>query len=189
MKEYILIFMSLIFADNILFSKMLGLEFCLALKTEKKLTPLFWIATIVLSVITAIGSCFLAQSGISPLVCTGIFAIVGVIGGYLFDLAFGRSKASHTFATALAMNTAFLGIAYSVSTVENITKAAMIGISYGIGLMLSAVMINCIEERVKYSRPPKMIGKALLILICVAIVAMAFSAFDGFELRYENINS
>lgn len=189
MKEYILIFLTLIFADNILFTKMLGLEFCLALRNEKKLTPLFWVATIALSAIASVGAQMLGEKGLSPKIIGVLFPIVGVIGGALFDLAFPKSKNTRTFSVALAMNTALLGVAFTMATLEGTKEALVSGVSHGVGLMLSAVMVNCIEEKVRYSRPPKILGKTLLTLLSVALVAMVFSAFDGFELRYENINS
>lgn len=189
MKEYILIFLSVIFADNILFTKMLGLEFSLALRKEKELAPIFWVTTIVVSALASVGAQILGEKGLGPIICGVLFAGLGVVCGYIFDVVFKNTKTAKTFATALAMNTAFLGIAFAMSSVEGTMNALIVGLSHGVGLMLSALMMNCIEERVKYSRPPKILGKTLLTLICVAVVAMAFSAFDGFELRYENINS
>lgn len=189
MKEYILIFLSVIFADNILFTKMLGLEFTLALRKEKELSRIFWVITIAVSALTSVGAQILGEKGVGTIVCAVLFAVVGVVCGCVFDIVFKNTKASKTFATALAMNTAFLGIAFAMSSAEGTMNALVVGSSHGVGLMLSALMVNCIEERVKYSRPPKLLGKTLLTLLCIAVVAMAFSAFDGFELRYENINS
>ena len=189
MKEYILIFLSLIFADNILFKKMLGLEFALVLRKEKALTPIFWASSVVLTALMSVGAWYFEINSFDQLVCAALFIIVAVIFGAIFDLSFSKTKASRTFAVALSMNTAILGLVFSMSSVDSLSKALVIGLSHGVGLMLSSVLMNCIEENVRFARPPKFLGKALLTLVCVAIVAMAFSAFDGFALRYENINS
>ena len=189
MKEYILIFLTLIFADNILFTKMLGLEFGLVLRNEKKLTPIFWAATIGLSTLASTGAQMLGEKGMGAVVCGAFFPIIGVLGGFVFEFVFKKEKNVRTFALALAINTSLLGIAFSMTTLAGTKEAFISGISHGVGLMLSAVMMNCIEERVKYARPPKLLGKTLLTLLCVGLVAMVFSAFDGFELRFENFNS
>lgn len=191
MKEYILLFLSTIFVDNLLFTKMLGIEFTMALRKEKSLSAKFWIVTVVLSIILSVAAQVLGGMGISPLVCGATFPIIGVICGFVFDLVTRNSddkRRSRVFAIALSVNTAFLGIAFASISMESIVDSLIVGLSHGLGIILSAVMMMCIEEKIKYSAPPKFLGKMLLMLISVAVVSMAFSAFDGFALRYENIN-
>lgn len=190
MKEYILLFLSVLFADNLLFEKMLGVDFALAIRKEKDITKLFFVATVASSCLSALLAHILGTKGISPLMCVALFPLMGVVYGFLFELITSKKETqkNHTFAVALAMNTALLGIAFACVTVTSLTSALVVGFSHGVGIILSAVIMMCLEEKIKYSNPPKFLGKTLLLLVSVAVVAMIFTAFDGFSLRYENIN-
>lgn len=190
MSENVILFLAIVLGDNLLFSKMLGLELGVVLRREKKMSVIFAALTIALSCGVSALATVLSGTGVGTVVTATLASLLAIaVSVVLFFVLPKKDNTIPTYVTAFALNTALIGIVSAVSSAEKLETSLVMGLAYGVGILFSIALATCLETRIRFAKPPKAMGKTLLFIVAVAIVAMAFTAFEGFEFRHLNINS
>ena len=187
--EYILIFISAIFVNNIVLSQFLGI--CPFLGVSKKVETAMGMSAAVAFVLTiATIVTFLIQKFVLDVFGLGYLQTITfilVIAGLVQMVEIMLKKVSPSLYQALGIflplittNCAVLGVAILMISKEfNLLQSIVYSVATAIGFALALVLFAGIRERLELEDVPKAVQGVPVALITAGILAMAFMGFSG----------
>lgn len=187
--EYIIIFISAVFVNNIVLSQFLGI--CPFLGVSKKIetatgmglavTFVLTIATIVTFliqkyVLDAFGLAYL-QTIVFILIIAALVQMVEIV---LKKVSPALYQALGVFLPLITTNCAILGVAILVIQKEyNLIESIVYAVSTAIGFALALIIFAGIREQMERSHIPAAMKGIPIALITAGLLAMAFMGFSG----------
>ena len=187
--EYILIFISAIFVNNIVLSQFLGI--CPFLGVSKKVDTALGMSAAVAFVLTiATIVTFLIQKFVLDAFDLGylqtitfilvIAALVQMVEIMLKKVSPSLYQALGIFLPLITTNCAVLGVAILMISKEfNLLQSIVYSVATAIGFALALVLFAGIRERLELEDVPKAVQGVPVALITAGILAMAFMGFSG----------
>ena len=187
--EYILIFISAIFVNNIVLSQFLGI--CPFLGVSKKVDTALGMSAAVAFVLTiATIVTFLIQKFVLDAFDLGylqtitfilvIAALVQMVEIMLKKVSPSLYQALGIFLPLITTNCAVLGVAILMIQKEfNLLQSVTYSVSTALGFGLALVIFAGIRERLELDGVPAALKGTPIALITAAILAMAFMGFSG----------
>ena len=187
--EYILIFISAIFVNNIVLSQFLGI--CPFLGVSKKVETAMGMSAAVAFVLTiATIVTFLIQKFVLDAFGLGYLQTITfilVIAGLVQMVEIMLKKVSPSLYQALGIflplittNCAVLGVAILMISKEfNLLQSVTYSVATALGFALALVLFAGIRERLDFEDVPKAFKGIPIALITAGILAMAFMGFSG----------
>ena len=189
--EYILIFISAIFVNNIVLSQFLGI--CPFLGVSKKVDTAMGMGAAVAFVLTlATIVTFLVQKfvldpfGLQYLQTLAfilvIAALVQMVGIILKKVSPSLYQALGVFLPLITTNCAVLGVAINVIQKDfSLLESIVYAFSTAIGFALALVVFAGIREQLSLVNIPKGMRGMAIVLVTAGILALAFMGFSGLE--------
>ena len=187
--EYILIFISAIFVNNIVLSQFLGI--CPFLGVSKKVETAAGMGTAVIFVITlssgvagAIYKFILTPLNIQYLqtivFILVIAALVQFVEMFLKKYVKSLYEALGVYLPLITTNCCILGVAILVIQKEyNLLESVVYAISTAIGFALALIIFAGIREQLAMTHVPEGMKGTPIALITAGLLAMAFMGFSG----------
>jgi Na+-transporting NADH:ubiquinone oxidoreductase subunit E len=206
MQEHINLAINSIFVENILLAFFLGM--CSYLAVSKKVSTAIGLGVavvFVLAIVTPLNwiiNEFLLKEG--ALKWTGIKALDNVDLSYLGFITFiatiaatvqlvemiiekKSEKLYHAlgiFLPLITVNCAILGATFfMVERDYGFLKSVNFGVSSGIGWAIAIISMAAIRQRLRYSNMPKGLRGLGITMLSTGLIAMAFMAFAGINLK------
>lgn len=189
MKELILIIVSSALVNNVVLSQFLGICSFLGVSQQKKASFSLGLAvTAVLTVASAVAS-ILYNSILAPLgldyLKTIVFilviaALVQMVEMFLKKNAHGVYQSLGIYLPLITTNCAVLGVA--LTNVQNgygFVESVTAGLGTAIGYTVAIVLLAAIREHIDEEAIPAPFRGAPIVLLCAALMAMAFMGFSG----------
>ena len=187
--EYILIFISAIFVNNIVLSQFLGI--CPFLGVSKKVETAMGMSAAVAFVLTiATIVTFLIQKFVLDvfglgylqtitfiLVIAGLVQMVEII---LKKVSPALYQALGVFLPLITTNCAVLGVALTNVTKEyGILEGVVNGFATAFGFFIAITIMAGIREKIEYNDIPKPFKGTAIVLITACLMSIAFMGFSG----------
>jgi electron transport complex protein RnfA len=188
--EYILIFISAIFVNNIIFSQFLGI--CPFLGVSKKLDTslgmgaavafVMTLATIVTWLIQLVLNQFGLQYLQTLTFILVIAALVQMVEIILKKVSPALYQALGIFLPLITTNCAVLGVAILVIQKDyNLLQGVVYAISTAIGFALAMALFAGLREQFALVKVPKGMQGTSIVLVTAGLLALAFMGFSGLE--------
>ena len=189
--EYILIFISAIFVNNIIFSQFLGI--CPFLGVSKKLDTSLGMGAAVAFVMTlATIVTWLVQHYLLNPFNLGylqtlsfilvIAALVQMVEIILKKVSPALYQALGIFLPLITTNCAVLGVAILVIQKDyNLIQGVVYAISTAIGFALAMALFAGLREQLALVKVPKGMQGTSIVLVTAGLLALAFMGFSGLE--------
>lgn len=189
--EYILIFISAIFVNNIIFSQFLGI--CPFLGVSKKLDTSLGMGAAVAFVMTlATIVTWLVQHYLLNPFNLGylqtlafilvIAALVQMVEIILKKVSPALYQALGIFLPLITTNCAVLGVAILVIQKDyNLIQGVVYAISTAIGFALAMALFAGLREQLALVKVPKGMQGTSIVLVTAGLLALAFMGFNGLE--------
>ena len=189
--EYILIFISAIFVNNIVLSQFLGI--CPFLGVSKKVDTAMGMGAAVAFVLTlATIVTFLVQKFVLDPFSLGylqtlafilvIAALVQMVEMILEEVSAALYQALGVFLPLITTNCAVLGVAINVIQKDySLLESIVYAFSTAIGFALALVVFAGIREQLELVNIPKGMRGMAIVLVTAGILALAFMGFSGLE--------
>jgi electron transport complex protein RnfA len=189
--EYILIFITAIFVNNVVLSQFLGI--CPFLGVSKKVSTASGMGMAVTFVLTL---ATLVTYGIQKLVLDPnnlgylqtiafilvIAALVQMVEIILKKVSPALYQALGVFLPLITTNCCILGVAILVIQKDyNLAEGMVYAISTAIGFYLAMVVFAGLREQMELNNVPKAVKGMPLALITAGLLAMAFMGFSGVD--------
>ena len=187
--EYLLIFISAIFVNNIILSQFLGI--CPFLGVSKKIDTALGMGAAVAFVLTLatvvtylLQTCVLDPFGLKYLQTLSfilvIAALVQMVEIILKKVSPALYQALGVFLSLITTNCCVLGVAIQVIQKEyNLLESVVYAISIAIGFALALIIFAGIREQLSMTREPDGMKGTPIALITAGLLAMAFMGFSG----------
>ena len=187
--EYILIFITAIFVNNVVLSQFLGI--CPFLGVSKKVetaagmgAAVAFVLVIATIVTYLIQKCVLDAFGLQYLQTIAfilvIAALVQMVEIVLKKVSPSLYQALGIFLPLITTNCAVLGVAILMIQKEfSLLQGVVYNISTAIGFALALVIFAGLRERIEFEEAPKSFQGVPIALITASILAMAFMGFSG----------
>ena len=189
--EYLLIFISAIFVNNIIFSQFLGI--CPFLGVSKKVETSMGMGAAVAFVMTlATIVTWLVQHYLLNPFNLGylqtlsfilvIAALVQMVEIILKKVSPALYQALGIFLPLITTNCAVLGVAILVIQKDyNLLQGVVYAISTAIGFALAMVLFAGLSEQLALVKIPKGMAGTSIVLVTAGLLALAFMGFSGLE--------
>ncbi len=189
--EYLLIFISAIFVNNIIFSQFLGI--CPFLGVSKKVETSMGMGAAVAFVMTlATIVTWLVQHYLLNPFNLGylqtlsfilvIAALVQMVEIILKKVSPALYQALGIFLPLITTNCAVLGVAILVIQKDyNLLQGVVYAISTAIGFALAMVLFAGLREQLAMVKIPKGMAGTSIVLVTAGLLALAFMGFSGLE--------
>ena len=189
--EYVLIFLTAIFVNNIVFSQILGI--CPFLGVSKKVDTALGMAAAVAFVLTlaTIVTFCLQKFVLDPFhleymqtiaFILVIAALVQMVEIVLKKVSPALYQALGVFIPLITTNCAVLGVAILVIQRDyNIVQGVAYAFSTALGFGLALVIFAGIREQLSMVRVPKAVNGMSIALITAGLLAIAFMGFSGVD--------
>ena len=189
--EYLLIFISAIFVNNIIFSQFLGI--CPFLGVSKKVETSMGMGAAVAFVMTlATIVTWLVQHYLLNPFNLGylqtlsfilvIAALVQMVEIILKKVSPALYQALGIFLPLITTNCAVLGVAILVIQKDyNLLQGVVYAISTAIGFALAMVLFAGLREQLALAKIPKGMAGTSIVLVTAGLLALAFMGFSGLE--------
>lgn len=189
--EYLLIFISAIFVNNIIFSQFLGI--CPFLGVSKKVETSMGMGAAVAFVMTlATIVTWLVQHYLLNPFNLGylqtlsfilvIAALVQMVEIILKKVSPALYQALGIFLPLITTNCAVLGVAILVIQKDyNLLQGVVYAISTAIGFALAMVLFAGLREQLVLVKIPKGMAGTSIVLVTAGLLALAFMGFSGLE--------
>ena len=189
--EYILIFISAIFVNNIIFSQFLGI--CPFLGVSKKLDTSLGMGAAVAFVMTlATIVTWLVQKFLLDPFELGylqtlafilvIAALVQMVEIILKKVSPALYQALGIFLPLITTNCAVLGVAILVIQKDfNLLQGVVYAVSTAIGFALAMALFAGLREQLELVKIPKGMQGTSIVLVTAGLLALAFMGFSGLE--------
>ena len=189
--EYLLIFISAIFVNNIIFSQFLGI--CPFLGVSKKVETSLGMGAAVAFVMTlaTIVTWLVQHYLLNPfnlgylqtlsfiLVIAALIQMVEII---LKKVSPALYQALGIFLPLITTNCAVLGVAILVIQKDyNLIQGVVYAISTAIGFALAMVLFAGLREQLALVKVPKGMAGTSIVLVTAGLLALAFMGFSGLE--------
>ena len=190
--EYILIFITAIFVNNIVLSQFLGI--CPFLGVSKKVetatgmgAAVAFVLTIATIVTYLIQKFVLDAFGLEYLQTIAfilvIAALVQMVEIILKKVSPALYQALGVFLPLITTNCAILGVAILVIQKDyNLMESVVFAISTAIGFTLAMVLFAGIREQLSTTKVPKAMQGIPIALVVAGLLAMAFMGFSGIKI-------
>lgn len=189
--EYVLIFITAIFVNNIVLAQFLGI--CPFLGVSKKLdtasgmgaavTFVLVLATIVTYLVQhfILDPCGLGYLQTIAFILI-IAALVQMVEIILKKVSPALYKALGVFLPLITTNCCILGVAILVIQKDyNLLQGIVYAFSTALGFALAMVVFAGLREQLAYSRVPKAVQGMPIALITAGLLSMAFMGFSGVD--------
>ena len=187
--EYLVIFISAIFVNNIVFSQFLGI--CPFLSVSKKLSTAIGMGAAVAFVLTlatlvtfTIQKLVLDPYGLSFMQTISyilvIASLVQMVEIVLKKVSPALYQALGVFLPLITTNCCILGVAILVIQKDyNLASSIVYALSTALGYTLALVIFAVIREQLAMTKVPKSLAGTPIALITAGILAMSFMGFSG----------
>ena len=189
--EYILIFISAIFVNNIVLSQFLGI--CPFLGVSKKVETALGMSAAVAFVLTiATIVTFLIQKYVLDAFDLGylqtitfilvIAALVQMVEIILKKVSPALYQALGIFLPLITTNCAVLGVAILVIQKDyNLLESVVYAFSTALGFALALIVFSGIREQQALVRIPKGMQGVAIVMVTAALLSLAFMGFSGVD--------
>lgn len=189
--EYLLIFISAIFVNNIILSQFLGI--CPFLGVSKKIDTALGMGAAVAFVLTLativtylLQTCVLNPLGLQYLQTLSfilvIAALVQMVEIVLKKVSPALYQALGIFLPLITTNCAVLGVAILVIQKEfSLVHSIVYAFSTAIGFALAMVVFAGLREQLSLVRIPKGMQGMAIVLVTAGILSLAFMGFSGVD--------
>ena len=189
--EYLLIFISAIFVNNIIFSQFLGI--CPFLGVSKKIDTALGMGMAVAFVLTLatvvtylIQYCLLVPLGLQYLQTLAfilvIAALVQMVEIILRKVSPALYQALGIFLPLITTNCAVLGVAILVIQKDfSLIQSIVYAFSTAIGFALAMVVFAGLREQLSLVRVPKGMQGMAIVLVTAGLLSLAFMGFSGVD--------
>lgn len=190
--EYILIFISAIFVNNIVLSQFLGI--CPFLGVSKKIQTSLGMGMAVAFVLTVatvvtflLQKCVLAPLGLQYLQTIAfilvIASLVQMVEIILKKVSPALYQSLGIFLPLITTNCAVLGVAILVIQKDfTLIESIVYAFSTAIGFALALVLFAGIREQLAYVNIPKGMRGMPIVLVAAGLLSLAFMGFSGVDL-------
>lgn len=190
--EYILIFISAIFVNNIVLSQFLGI--CPFLGVSKKIQTSLGMGMAVAFVLTVatvvtflLQKCVLDPLGLQYLQTIAfilvIASLVQMVEIILKKVSPALYQSLGIFLPLITTNCAVLGVAILVIQKDfTLTESIVYAFSTAIGFALALVLFAGIREQLAYVNIPKGMRGMPIVLVAAGLLSLAFMGFSGVDL-------
>ena len=190
--EYILIFISAIFVNNIVLSQFLGI--CPFLGVSKKIQTSLGMGMAVAFVLTVatvvtflLPKCVLAPLGLQYLQTIAfilvIASLVQMVEIILKKVSPALYQSLGIFLPLITTNCAVLGVAILVIQKDfTLIESIVYAFSTAIGFALALVLFAGIREQLAYVNIPKGMRGMPIVLVAAGLLSLAFMGFSGVDL-------
>jgi Na+-translocating ferredoxin:NAD+ oxidoreductase subunit A len=189
MENLFIIMFSMIFVNNFILTKFLGLCPFFGVSTKTKNALGMGFAVIFVMALSSIASWILYHLILVPfkIEFLQIITFILIIAFLVQLVEIFIKKYSHTLYKSLGIylplittNCAVLGVAF-LNIMENYSFVASVvaGISAGVGFLLALLLMSGIRERLEFMDIPKPFKGLPIAFIVAAIMSMAFLGFSG----------
>ncbi|MDO4695384.1 electron transport complex subunit RsxA [Porphyromonas sp.] len=187
--EYLVIFISAIFVNNVVFSQFLGI--CPFLGVSKKLSTAVGMSAAVAFVLTlatlvtfAIQKFVLDPYGLSFMQTISyilvIASLVQMVEIVLKKVSPALYQALGVFLPLITTNCCILGVAILVIQKDyNLASSIIYALSTAVGYALALIIFAVIREQLAMTKVPKSLAGTPIALITAGILAMSFMGFSG----------
>ena len=187
--EYILIFISALFVNNIVLSQFLGI--CPFLGVSKKVETAMGMSAAVAFVLTiATIVTFLIQKFVLDAFGLGylqtitfilvIAALVQFVEMFLKKSMPSLYQSLGVYLPLITTNCAVLGVALNCVTYDyNLLEGVVYGFSTAFGFFIAIVLMAGIREKIEYNDIPKTFRGTAIVLITACLMSIAFMGFSG----------
>lgn len=183
MTEFLTVFALAALSGNILLTKTVGADWLETVWRDRRMSMAFCLTLIVTSVAASAGAYLVGGFTEGHSYAVLVYAVI--IAVILCLLRFGLSSMKGMedvlkIIPVLAADSAVLMIAMNcVSECETLTDALLYSLGASVGLCFALATLAAAAQKMKFSAPPKAFGGLPLLIVTLAILAMAFSAFGG----------
>ncbi len=189
--EYILIFITAIFVNNVVLSQFLGI--CPFLGVSKKVSTasgmgmaVTFVLTLATLVTYGIQKLVLDPNGLGYLQTIAfilvIAALVQMVEIVLKKVSPALYQALGVFLPLITTNCCILGVAILVIQKDyNLAEGMVYAISTALGFYLAMVIFAGLREQMELNNVPKAVKGMPLALITAGLLAMAFMGFSGVD--------
>lgn len=189
--EYILIFISAIFVNNIILSQFLGI--CPFLGVSKKIDTALGMGAAVAFVLTLatvvtylLQTCVLDPFGLQYLQTLSfilvIAALVQMVEIVLKKVSPALYQALGIFLPLITTNCAVLGVAILVIQKDfSLIQSIVYAFSTAIGFALAMVVFAGLREQLSLVRVPKGMQGMAIVLVTAGLLSLAFMGFSGVD--------
>ena len=189
--EYILIFITAIFVNNIVLSQFLGI--CPFLGVSKKVSTasgmglaVTFVLTLATIVTYLIQKFVLDPNGLAYLQTIAfilvIAALVQMVGIILKKVSPSLYQALGVFLPLITTNCCILGVAILVIQKDyNLLQGVVYAVSTALGFYLAMVIFAGLREQLSMTKVPKAMDGMPIALVTAALLSMAFMGFSGVD--------
>ena len=195
--EYILIFISAIFVNNIVLSQFLGI--CPFLGVSKKIQTSLGMGMAVAFVLTVatvvtflLQKCVLDPLGLQYLLTIAfilvIASLVQMVEIILKKVSPALYQSLGIFLPLITTNCAVLGVAILVIQKDfTLIESIVYAFSTAIGFALALVLFAGIREQLAYVNIPKGMRGMPIVLVAAGLLSLAFMGFSGVDLGLKTL--
>ena len=189
--EYVLIFITAIFVNNIVLSQFLGI--CPFLGVSKKVSTasgmglaVTFVLTLATIVTYLIQKFVLDPNGLASLQTIAfilvIAALVQMVEIILKKVSPSLYQALGVFLPLITTNCCILGVAILVIQKDyNLLQGVVYAVSTALGFFLAMVIFAGLREQLAMTKVPKAMNGMPIALITAALLSMAFMGFSGVD--------
>lgn len=189
MTAYIMIIITAALINNVVLSQFLGICSFLGVSKDMKASAGLGAAVIFVITLSSAVTSLLYQFVLEPLGLTYmntivfilvIAALVQIVEMFLKKTSPGLYKALGIYLPLITTNCAVLGVALTnVQNDYNFLQSVLAGFGTAVGYTIAIVLLAGIRSRINEEDLPKPLRGAPIVLICAALMSIAFMGFSG----------
>ena len=189
MSSLIMIVITTALVNNVVLSQFLGICSFLGVSRQLKTSASLGGAVIFVITISSAVASLLYDFVLEPLELTYlrtivfilvIAALVQLVEMFLKKTSPGVYQALGIYLPLITTNCAVLGVALTnVQNGYNLIESILAGFGTAVGFTVAIILLAGIRERVDESAVPKPLRGAPIVLLCAALMAIAFMGFSG----------
>lgn len=189
MTAYIMIIITAALINNVVLSQFLGICSFLGVSKDMKASAGLGAAVIFVITLSSAVTSLLYQFVLEPLGLTYmntivfilvIAALVQIVEMFLKKTSPGLYKALGIYLPLITTNCAVLGVALTnVQNDYNFLQSVLAGFGTAVGYTIAIVLLAGIRSKINEEDLPKPLRGAPIVLICAALMSIAFMGFSG----------
>lgn len=188
MKELLFLLISTVFINNIVFTKLVGVEGLLEFTKNQKLSKLMAKLLVAITFLSSLINYFLYEFVLKSLSFEILDTVVYVVVIYLvskFTFGFLKSKDMKIYEDVkiylpfLIANTAVLYSSIAINSGLSISEALVTSVAIPLGLLFMFYLFASVKKRLDMADTPKAFRGFPILLIFAAIAVLALSGLSG----------